>query len=410
MTKIIVVVCVLMASCRQHKPDEINPLKPFAETTILKKTSITPELSSFGNISFLTKVDITSTLDGKITGIFVEEGDAVRKGRKLAQLENIQLMIQREQTIMAVNVAESSLNLAETRYREGRLNVEAQMLSIEKTVIELEQKERELKLLKETLNNKKQLFEIGGITEESLKTVELNYYAMEAEYRTMQKDLEIQRIGFRNEDILNMGYTVPADPGKKKELLIDINTQTLKAEVFEAETKLESAKAELKSINALIDELTIYSPINGIFGGKNAETGESVKEGAALFSIFDSSEVYVIFNIQETSTINIKEGLKVNIIIDAFPDKNFQGTVYLISPTVDPQTGNIAVRALLDNSDGLLRPGMFARVKVIYDESREAILIPETAILKKQGNPGISPRNIDAIWLTGKIRFHFEPA
>ncbi|MFY9710690.1 MAG: efflux RND transporter periplasmic adaptor subunit, partial [Candidatus Cybelea sp.] len=63
----------------------------------------------------------------------------------------------------------------------------------------------------------------------------------------------------------------------------------------------------------------------------------------------------------------------------------YSGTIYAFSPTVDPKTGTINVEARFPNPDGLLRPGGFARVRVVVENRRDALLVPQTAITKSQG-------------------------
>ena len=63
----------------------------------------------------------------------------------------------------------------------------------------------------------------------------------------------------------------------------------------------------------------------------------------------------------------------------------YSGTIYTFNPTVDPKTGTINVEARFPNPDGLLRPGGFARVRVIVENRRDALLVPQTAITKSQG-------------------------
>lgn len=350
---------------------------------------ITPELTSFGSISFRSKADLTSTVDGTIVNINIEEGDYVYRGQVLALLSNIQLQIREDQALSTLESAEAALELSKAKHKEGKLQVEARLLSIEKSELNLLQKEKELEQLAKTMENKRELFDIGGITEEEFTSMELNYSAVLTNLSLLKKDISIQNIGFRDSDIYDFGYSIPQSEEKRIEILKDINTRTLRAEVNVAESRVKTTKTELYSAQVLIHELSLKAPISGIIGAKYLEPGERAKADTKVFTIFDSSDVDISFPVPESKGILLSTGLHVEATVDSLDNIIFEARIRQISPMVDPQSGNITIKANMPNKEGLFKPGMFTRVRVKYGETRTSILIPETCIAQKNNTSAI---------------------
>lgn len=390
MKKVVTIITLfLLFACKKEEVISIdNAKKSIVETIKVDLKDITPEIDSFGSISFRSKADVTSTVDGTISKIFVEEGDSVIKDQTLATLSNIQLEIRKQQALSALESAKAAYQLSETKLREGKMQIEARLLTIEKLEIQLEQKKKEQAQLIKTLENKKELFKVGGISEEELNSLELNYSASETTIISLEKDIIIQKVGFRDKDIIINGYSIPNSKEERTEILKDINTKTLFAELNVAKSRVDTANTELKSAQALIDELTLKAPITGIIGAKYLELGERAKADTKVFTIFDSNEVDISFPVPESKGILLTRGLTVNAIVDSLNNKEFKAKIRQVSPMVDPKSGNITIKADMPNSKGLFKPGMFTRVNVKYGETRKAILIPETAIAQKQNNTG----------------------
>jgi RND family efflux transporter MFP subunit len=115
------------------------------------------------------------------------------------------------------------------------------------------------------------------------------------------------------------------------------------------------------------------------------EKGERIQADAKLFTIIDISRVFAVFPIEESDAALLTEGMKVEVTVDALKDQAFEAKIYLISPLIDPQTGNVTVKAIMDNPGLKLKPGMFLRAKVISGQPRNAILLPKTVLTNKKG-------------------------
>lgn len=354
----------------------------------VKSETYTPEIKSFGSLSFIQKTDLTAPTDGRVVQLLVEEGDRIRKGQRLALLENVQLEIRKLQGETAVQSATAELELTRTRLEEGRRQMEARFLSLDKTKLTIEQKELELERARQLLNDKEQLFLIGGVSEEEIRNLRLQVRGLETDHTNMLVDYEISTIGFRDSDLQEVYGYVPANPEERREKLIELNTRTLRAEVTVAEARVSSAKSELTSITKLIDELTIVGPYDGVVGARYVEVGERVQPSAQILTTFVTDPVYAVFPVQESQIASISLGLQAQVTVPSLSSTRLNAEVVQISPTIDPQSGNIIVKALLQGGSHEFRPGMFFQVSVRTQGTASRITVPESSVVRTDSASG----------------------
>ncbi len=382
---IILIISGFFSCADSTKTDLTSGDKVRVSIVTAAKQEITPEIRSFGTISHFRKVDVSVITDGVISTMNVKEGDAVRQGQVIARIRNIQLEIQKKRTLAQIKQAQSALNLSMAKLKEGRLNVESRFISVSIGELDLKQKKINLDDLQRALNNKKQVYDVGGITDEAMHSLQMNYESEQNKYRMAKKNLEMQKIGLRDKDIVNQGYTLPSSEKERIKVLTLLNTQTLSAEVKVAEASLDSAETELEAVNQLLGETVIRAPVSGIIGMRYLEKGERIQANAKLFTIMDISRVFAVFPIEENDAALLTEGMKVEVTVDAFKDKKFEAKIYIISPLIDPQTGNVTVKAIMDNPGLKLKPGMFLRARVISGQARSSIVVPKSVLTNKKG-------------------------
>ena len=130
---------------------------------------------------------------------------------------------------------------------------------------------------------------------------------------------------------------------------------------------------------------SLTSPITGIVVERNATIGATVNSDANVFKIIDLSRVWIDANVFEKDLERVRRGQEVKVSVPAFPGSSFSGRVILINSVLDPETRTVKVRTEVPNSDGRLKPDMFANVQIITDLNRAAISIPQTAVLDDGG-------------------------
>lgn len=355
-------------------------------------SEIVPQISSAGEIEYLEKFDIVSKSPGRIEKLFVEEGERVKAGQLLAQIERLPLELQLSRQRANLEAAASQFELAKERYRDARLETEIEYQRIEQQITETKQLRAQLDRTRETFRGREILFNEGAISREEFLQSRQELINREAEYLVARKDLDIARVGFRDQDIRERGLEVPEDPDERTALLIDINTRTQKAERDAAEAQMKAAAAELRSTQVLLNETEIVSPADGMVARRNKSVGEEVAGGSAADSaqaimvIVKIDRVYAVVNVKETESQAVKTGQTMKFQADVFPDREFTGSVRLISPLVDPKTHTVAVKAMASNPGYTLRPGMFIRGAILTGAPRKAILIPESALQPLEDN------------------------
>jgi cobalt-zinc-cadmium efflux system membrane fusion protein len=142
------------------------------------------------------------------------------------------------------------------------------------------------------------------------------------------------------------------------------------------------AKVQSRLVGDPPPSVVISAPIQGVIDARNVTLGQAVEPNTVLFHISDRSQVIVVAHVYEEDLGKIKLGQNVNVHVLSYPNQTFVGKVILIDPNLDPLTRTVNVRITLDNSQGVLKPGMFARVNVILQKNEAALTAPNAAILE----------------------------
>lgn len=131
------------------------------------------------------------------------------------------------------------------------------------------------------------------------------------------------------------------------------------------------------------DHITLIAPIGGTVIHRNAIEGAYVKEGDALFTIADLTQLWLQIDAFEPDLTWLRVAQTVKFEVDAWPGETFRGKISFIDPVLDPTTRTVRVRVDVNNQDGRLRPEMFVRARVLamVGQGTEPLLIPVSAPL-----------------------------
>jgi membrane fusion protein (multidrug efflux system) len=149
----------------------------------------------------------------------------------------------------------------------------------------------------------------------------------------------------------------------------------------QATATLRSGVASVELSRARLEKYRLTAPFDGIAGLRRASPGEFVNVGQEIVNVESIDPIKVDFRVPEGVLGALRVGQKLNVRVDAFPDRSFDGEIYAIDPAADAAGRSIALRARLPNPDGLLRPGLFARVVLTVREEPRAVLVPEAAVV-----------------------------
>jgi len=157
------------------------------------------------------------------------------------------------------------------------------------------------------------------------------------------------------------------------------------AELDQAEATLKQNQANADVIRAAIKKKTIRAPFAGRLGIWQVNVGASLDARRALISLQSLTPVYADFSLPQQDLSQLKTGQAVQLTCDAYINQTFDGVLTAINPDLDAATRSVPLRATFENTDQLLRPGMFVRVTVLLPEARPVLTVPATAVLSLAG-------------------------
>lgn len=165
---------------------------------------------------------------------------------------------------------------------------------------------------------------------------------------------------------------------KRAELLQQRNVQSM-ARVLDARTIVEQAEVELRQAEAVLEDHTIEAPFTGKLGISRVEVGDRVTAATALVNLDNRSKLVVEFAIPEVYLPRLQVGRDLEVRTPAFRRRTFQGRIAGIDSRVDPKKRTVVVRAQVDNSEDLLRPGMSFAIDLVL-EGRPYASVPDLAL------------------------------
>ncbi|OWW22324.1 efflux RND transporter periplasmic adaptor subunit [Noviherbaspirillum denitrificans] len=149
----------------------------------------------------------------------------------------------------------------------------------------------------------------------------------------------------------------------------------------ESQANVQVLEAKLALAEARLSKLEIRAPFSGIVGIRNVSVGDYVKDGTDLVNLEDISSVKVDFRVPERFMDLVHKGQGIEVLVDALPGKPFHARVDAIDPQVDSSGRSALLRGRISNPEGKLKPGMFARVRLILAERENAMIVPEESIV-----------------------------
>ncbi|GHV69442.1 hypothetical protein AGMMS49928_11820 [Spirochaetia bacterium] len=386
------VLCILflfLLSCNGGADKQNRETRPLVRAAVVKTREIPDEINGFGALSFLKKIDIGAPEDAVLGVLHYREGDTIRRGAVTAELENPQITLALGRAENAYTQSVAAVNLARSRLLEAEFQSEARIKSIEKAEAELEEGRRALQEQERKQADQEILFEAGALSEEVIRSGRFTLESAMVQIQLMEKDMEIKKIGSRNQDLTAAGLEPSEDREEHLRSLILLSTATLRAELQAAEARLEASEKELTSARLMKSELTVRSPAAGIVGARYFEEGERLKKEDKILTLIDTESLYAMFSVREAEARRLARGMPAEVTLDSV-DGSFEGTIDLVSPQADSQSFTFPVRVLLPpealNGSMGVKPGMFARISVTAGPSRTAPVVSENSLMDKQNN------------------------
>jgi HlyD family secretion protein len=308
-----------------------------------QKSKDTKFIKVSGNIE-ATEVNIGFKISGRITHIYVKEGDWVEKGKILAKLDDEDLRYRFE-------LARALLNSAQARL--SKLLAGSRPEELKEAEARLNQAKFDLEHKKIQYERMKALFERQVIPKEVLDNAETGYKIAQATLQMAKENYEMVKEGPRKEDI------------------------------EDAKAQLEQARAQVRLAETQLSYTNLYSPLSGIVLVKSCEVGEVVNPGTSVLTIADVENVWLRAYLPETDLGRVKWGQEVIVTTDMTPKKEYRGRISYISSQAEFTPKSIQtekervtlvyrIKINIPNKDRELKPGMPA----------EGLILLETVPLK----------------------------
>ena len=154
-----------------------------------------------------------------------------------------------------------------------------------------------------------------------------------------------------------------------------------------AAVQVAQAKAELARATAA--RLRVLAPFDGVAGLRNISVGDYLKEGADIVNLEDMNAMFVDFRLPERLQARVRPGQTARVQVEALPGSAFAAVVQAVDPQIDANGRSLNVRGCIDNRLMQLRPGMFARVNTRLGDDRQALMIPEEAVVSQGGRQSV---------------------
>jgi membrane fusion protein (multidrug efflux system) len=211
----------------------------------------------------------------------------------------------------------------------------------------------------------------------------------------------VSRLGFRDGEVVRQGQLlVQLDDSLQQAQLKQADAQAsiartnlqrsreLLAQSFVSQSAvdqnaaaLEVADAQVALAKAQLARMRVVAPFNGTAGLRVVDVGDYVKDGADLVNLEDLSAMTVQFAVPERFAGRLKAGLAVELAVDALPGRSFKGRVLATDSQVDANGRALQVLAQVSNPGAVLKPGMFARPRVVFSVREGAVVVPEEALV-----------------------------
>jgi RND family efflux transporter MFP subunit len=306
------------------------------------------------------QVAIFPKVSGYIKRLGAEPGDFVREGQFLVEIEAPELSAAVEQSRAAVATAEANLNVARSTLEATRANAANQEANL-------------LKARAVAVNDGRNAARLEDLHGRGLIS------AMDRDNARTNAD--------------SSQASLKAAEAQLAASLSQVKTQ--ESQVVLASSSVEGAQASLKISQTNLDNTRLLAPFAGHISARNLYPGAAVSSQAAgtsntsvgVLVLQDIAVAKVQVEVQERHIPLVRIGSVARVYVDAYPDRKFEARATRIVHALDPRTRTLGVEMEIANRDGLLKPGMYARVELVIDHHPRALLVHGEAIFNEGDTP-----------------------
>ncbi len=158
----------------------------------------------------------------------------------------------------------------------------------------------------------------------------------------------------------------------------DVSSMARKAE---ATARLDEARARVELAQLQLERTRIRAPFDGVVGVRRVAVGDRVTPDDGLVEVLSIDRLQLVFTVEEIGVGLAQTGMTVVARVAAWPGERFPGEVFFVSPSLNPVSRRLLLKAWLANQDHRLKPGMFANIDVEISRKEDALLVPEASVV-----------------------------
>lgn len=375
--------------------------------------SISDVLEITGEVTTGLETTVGAKLSGKLTAVYVKDGDSVSTGQLIASQDTSVQNAQLRQAMAGLATANSQLSQAISNARigpsksaaavrsaqAGLRSAQANLKKIQagarseerlQTKAQLRAAKANLDTAQKDLERKQTLADQGAIPRAQLDQAQNAYAAALSQYNSALQAQAIQQNGARPEDIAvaqqSVTSAMEALSQAKAQQQLDVLFQD---QVRSAQATVQSARAQVEVAQQAISDSQIRAPFSGRISGKPAQAGQIAGPGTTIATIVGVGGNYFEGDVPENEITKVQPGKPVTIRITAIPGKTFSGHVAAISPQGSDVGRLFKVRISLDSMSSEIKPGMFATGQITLSVAPNAVVVPATAIVNYRDQQGV---------------------
>ena len=284
-------------------------------------------------------VSVSPKIMGRISKLYAEEGDSVKKGQLLAEIDSVDLIAQKQQVLASKVQTQANKGQTEAKYQYDKKNIKVLEIALEKA--------------KEDFDRAKTQHDGGVITKEQFEHIQIAQETALAQLEAAKAQLLVSKTMIRS-----------------------------------AESAVASAQTQIGLISTQLSNTRLYAPVNGVVAKRWLLTGDIVQPSQSIYTINNNSKFWILVYLEETKMQTLYIGQKAKFTLDTYPDVVFTGKVFTMGSTTASQfslippnnasgnftkiTQRVAIKISIDGTEKgqklstyNLLTGMSALVKII---------------------------------------------
>lgn len=330
----------------KKKVTQVAKEVPNVKVQKIATQNIASEVQYAGKLEGVQSVTVAPKGSGKIASVNVNVGDKVTAGQVLLTLDTSELNAQLQQQQAAL--ASANANLIKTSGASSAQPIIAQEQQLSKDQITYND-------ALDAYNKNQQLYAAGAISKQDLDNSKSKLDTASVSLKADQDNLDLQKQ--------------------------QIGPQSVQAAV----AQVDQSQASVNYVRTQMSNSTVTAPISGVVSAKNADVGAIASGTVGTVTIINTSALIVQITVPDKVVGKLQVGQTVPVIVGAAGDSTINGAIDTISPDVDSKNNSYIIKVKIDNSNGSLKAGMFAKVSIPDQQNNNAVVVPNEALKVENG-------------------------